>query len=46
MHPGAVVNAVTKSGSNEMHGNLFEFLRNGAMNARNTFATTHDTPWR
>jgi hypothetical protein len=43
LHPGAVVNAVTKSGSNELHGDLFEFLRNGDMNARNTFATVHDS---
>ena len=43
LHPGAVVNAVTKSGSNQMHGDLFEFLRNGDVNARNTFAVRHDT---
>lgn len=43
LHPGAVVNAVTKSGTNSMHGSLFEFLRNGAVNARNTFAPRHDT---
>ncbi|MCU1263157.1 MAG: hypothetical protein JWO80_6042 [Bryobacterales bacterium] len=39
---GAVVNTVTKSGSNELHGNLFEFLRNGATNARNFFAAAPD----
>ena len=43
LHPGAVVNAVTKSGTNAIHGNLFEFLRNGNMNARNFFASRHDT---
>ncbi|HVW87394.1 MAG TPA: carboxypeptidase-like regulatory domain-containing protein, partial [Bryobacteraceae bacterium] len=43
LHPGAVVNAVTKSGTNTMHGSLFEFLRNGDVNARNTFAPRHDT---
>ena len=43
LHPGAVVNAVTKSGTNSMHGDLFEFLRNGNVNARNTFAPRHDT---
>ncbi len=43
LHPGAVVNAVTKSGTNTLHGNLFEFLRNGNMNARNTFASFHDS---
>jgi len=43
LHPGAVVNAVTKSGTNDWHGGLFEFLRNGNVNARNTFAARHDT---
>lgn len=43
LHPGAVVNAVTKSGSNAWHGDLFEFFRNGNLNARNTFASVHDT---
>ncbi len=39
---GAVVNAVTKSGTNQFHGDVFEFLRNGATNARNFFASTVD----
>ncbi len=39
---GAVVNIVTKSGTNDVHGDLFEFLRNGATNARNFFAATRD----
>ncbi len=43
LHPGAVVNAVTKSGTNQYHGVLFEFLRNGNLNARNTFAPVHDS---
>ncbi|HEY2018091.1 MAG TPA: carboxypeptidase regulatory-like domain-containing protein, partial [Bryobacteraceae bacterium] len=34
LHPGGVVNIVTKSGSNAFHGNLFYFLRNGDLNAR------------
>src|SRR5436189_3948154 len=42
MHPGAVVNVVTKSGTNQFHGDLFEFVRNGAFNARNAFATKDD----
>ena len=40
--PGGVVNIVTKSGTNQWHGDLFEFLRNGNVNARNYFAKTHD----
>ena len=35
---GAVVNVITKSGSNNFHGNAFEFLRNSVFNARNYFA--------
>ena len=37
---GGVVNIVTRSGSNAFHGSLFEYLRNGEMNARNFFAAT------
>jgi hypothetical protein len=40
---GGVVNAVTKSGANKIHGDVFEFLRNGAVNARNFFAASTDT---
>src|SRR5947209_2033480 len=43
IHPGATVNVVTKSGSNQFHGNLFEYLRNGDVNARNYFASVHDS---
>jgi hypothetical protein len=42
-HPGSAVNAVTKSGTNQIHGSLFEFIRNGDFNARNFFAATHDS---
>jgi len=34
---GAVVNIVTKSGTNAMHGELFEYFRNDALDARNYF---------
>jgi len=34
LHPGGVVNIVTKSGTNAFHGDMFEFLRNGDLNAR------------
>ena len=36
-HSTAAVNAVTKSGTNQFHGDLFEFLRNGDLNANDFF---------
>ena len=41
---GAVVNIVTRSGANEFHGELFEFLRNDALDARNFFNFTSSEP--
>src|SRR5438445_11185409 len=35
---GGIVNVVTKSGSDVYHGNLFEFFRNTALDARNYFS--------
>jgi hypothetical protein len=35
--PGAQVNIVTASGGNDLHGSVYEFLRNSAMDARNFF---------
>jgi hypothetical protein len=34
---GAIVNLATRSGGNDYHGELFEFLRNEALDARNFF---------
>jgi Carboxypeptidase regulatory-like domain/TonB-dependent Receptor Plug Domain len=34
---GGVVNAITRSGTNQFHGNVYEFLRNSALDARNFF---------
>jgi hypothetical protein len=39
---GAVVTMVTKSGTNEMHGSIFEFVRNDKLNTRNFFAAGVD----
>ena len=35
---GDVVNVITKSGTNDLHGEAFEYLRNDALDARNYFA--------
>ncbi len=43
MSSGAAVSSVTKSGTNNFHGDLFEFVRNDLFNARNAFAETHGT---
>jgi Carboxypeptidase regulatory-like domain len=41
---GAVVDVVTKSGSNEFHGSVFEFFRNDALNANSFFRNKAGQP--
>ncbi len=41
---GAQVTVVTQSGTNDLHGTLFEFLRNSALDARSFFAQTSYVP--
>ena len=42
---GGVVNVVTKSGTNDLHGNIFGFLRHRSFQARNAFAPIEDPPF-
>jgi len=41
---GAVVNLITKGGSNDFHGALFEFFRNDSLNANNFFLNRSGQP--
>src|SRR5579872_4695160 len=41
---GGVVNAITKSGSNGFHGDLYEFMRNSELDSRDYFSRTSNTP--
>ena len=41
---GGVANVVTKSGTDKIHGDVFEYLRNYAMDAANYFSTTGPDP--
>jgi hypothetical protein len=42
-HAASAVNLVTKSGTNALHGNAFDFVRNYHFNARNFFAPARDS---
>jgi len=43
---GAQVSAVTQSGTNALHGSMYEFLRNSALDARNFFTQGSNPPFR
>ena len=43
LHPGGVVDVVTRSGTSQWHGAAFEFIRNNYIDATNFFSTSKDT---
>ncbi len=43
---GGVINAITRSGTNQLHGSVFEFLRNSALDARNFFDGSNIPPFK
>src|SRR5579862_5243511 len=43
---GGVINALTRAGSNQFQGSVYEFLRNGAMDARNFFDGSQAPPFK
>jgi Carboxypeptidase regulatory-like domain len=45
---GGVINIVSKSGTNQFHGNVYNYFRNERLDARNTFATAmrQDPPFK
>ena len=43
---GGVINAITRSGTNQFHGDVYEFLRNSALDAKNYFDVGTIPPFR
>ena len=43
---GGVVNAITRSGTNQIHGSAYEFLRNSKLDARNFFDADKIPPFK
>jgi hypothetical protein len=43
LHPGGVANIVTMQGTNSLHGDLFDFIRNGDLDARQDGTLARDT---
>jgi hypothetical protein len=46
VHAGATVNVITKSGTNHLHGSVFEFLRNPILNAKHVQFTAPQPGFR
>jgi Carboxypeptidase regulatory-like domain/TonB dependent receptor len=42
--PGGQISIVTRSGANQFHGTVFDYVRNGALDANNWFANNADLP--
>ena len=43
---GGIINAITRSGTNDIHGSVYEFVRNSALDARNYFDKANVPPFK